>query len=602
MQDKLNELLKKYWGYDAFREGQLEIIESIVSGEATLSVMPTGGGKSLCYQLPAIYMEGTAVVISPLISLMKDQVDTLVQMGVRAAYINSSLSEKEKKQNLAKAWNGELDLLYIAPERFEYDYTIEMLKSIKISFFVIDEAHCVSHWGHDFRPAYGQLSRLKDLFPSIKTHSFTATATKNVCSDIVSLVYGQHPKTRISSVDRENLSYSVAPRASKMGQIVDVLNKHRGEPGIIYCLTRKEVDAVVAKLNSKGFDAIGYHAGYGDAARKKHQDMFVNEKIDIVVATVAFGMGVDRSNVRWVIHTAMPKTLEHYQQETGRAGRDGLKSYCYLFYGSNEYRLQRGWVEDSPNAEVMIKKLNSMYDYCQSFACRHKKLVEYFDQQYVLPSCEACDFCNGEVETAENSNEISKSIALCVEEIYEHCGYGFGVKHISDILRGADTDKIRDKGHDSLSSYGQLKDEDSFFISDAIEQLINFKVLERTGKYNVIGTGSYFSLLFNDELDISLGKQKKQTKVKKSTFMDSLSELDVDKDLFELLRKKRQQIARKKGVPAYLIFTDKSLLDMAVRVPCDQTSFLTINGVGEQKARQYGSIFTQIIRAHAEGV
>lgn len=596
----LYRILKTFWGYDEFRDFQFEIISSIINGQDTLNIMPTGGGKSLCYQLPAIYMKGTAIVFSPLKSLMKDQVDSLIQMGVRAAYINSSLTEKEKKANLAKAWRGELDLLYIAPERFEYDHTIEMLRSIDISFFVIDEAHCISHWGHDFRTAYKSLAKLKDYFPNTKTHCFTATATMNVRADIVSLLYEKEPHERIASVDRENLTYTVRQRNRKIDQIVDVLDRHKDEAGIVYCLTRKEVEEVSAKLNAKGFDTVPYHAGFSDKARKKHQDLFVNENANIIVATVAFGMGVDRSNVRWIIHTAMPKTLEHYQQETGRAGRDGLASRCYLFYGGNDYRIHKHWIDDSANSDVMLKKLNAMYDYCQSFACRHKKLVEYFDQQYSKKSCSSCDYCMGDYQIADNSEEIAKAIIACVDEIHGYCGYGFGLKHVADILRGADTQKIRDKGHDKLLSYGVLKGESSSFISDSIAQLISHSVLERVGEYNVIALGNNYADFSNGAISIGLGRQKVLKKAKKSTFKESLSNDDIDTALFEKLRAKRTQLAKKKRVPAYHIFSDKTLMEMVVRVPCDIDSFMTVSGVGEKKAKMFGTIFTRLIYEHME--
>jgi ATP-dependent DNA helicase RecQ len=589
-------LLKQYWGYEAFRPLQRDIIGSIVTGESTLSVMPTGGGKSLCYQLPALQIKGTAVVISPLIALMKDQVDRLCELGIRAAYINSSLAEAERKKIIAQTWAGEFDLLYMAPETFQTEYVRSMLTSVDVSYFVVDEAHCISHWGHDFRPAYKQLALIKKLFPGKAVHAFTATATPSVSQDIVSLLYDKQPCSRVAPVDRTNLTYTVKPRRKKMEQLREVLDRHQGEPGIVYCLTRNEVEEVTAALNAMGYDAVAYHAGFSDELRRKHQELFVNEERNIMVATIAFGMGVDRSNIRWIAHLGMPKTLEHYQQETGRAGRDGLPASCYLFYGGNDYYLHKKWIEDSTNRDVMTQKLDQMYTFCQTCGCRHKRISEYFGQKYDTQNCGACDYCQGDYEVHNDSAEIAAKIATCVEELCRWSGYGFGAAYVADVLCGADTQRLRDNGHTALSSYGCLSDCSRAFVRDALELMVLEDVLERSEEYKALTPGYRAEEALDGSLEIRFSAERKQMKKETPTRFRQSLEQDTDAALFEILRKTRRELAR--GKPAYHVFSDRTLAHMAALKPVNAAEFMEVSGVGEQKCRQYAQAFTTVIREY----
>ena len=386
-------VLKKYWGYNSFLPLQKETISSILNDTDSLTVLSTGGGKSLCFQLPSLLKDGMAVVISPLISLMKDQVDDLQNMGIDSYYLNSSLSLKEQKSIMELIQKRKVKLLYISPERLENWGTLNLLSSIEISFFVIDEAHCISHWGHDFRKSYRNLKIIKERFKDIGLHAFTATATEKVQSDMIEQLNLISPNIYIGPVDRPNLVYQIIPRREILSQIIEVLEKHRNEAGIIYCLRRRDVDEISRELLNNGIDNLPYHAGMRDSTRRKVQEKFANGRVNIIVATIAFGMGIDRSDIRFVIHAGMPKSIEHYQQETGRAGRDGLSASCYMFYSDADYSLWSYFAEKSPNREVMMEKLDDIYSFCISPQCRHKMLSNYFGQNYPKKSCGACDYC-----------------------------------------------------------------------------------------------------------------------------------------------------------------------------------------------------------------
>ncbi|MCK5287647.1 MAG: ATP-dependent DNA helicase RecQ, partial [Candidatus Omnitrophica bacterium] len=361
---QIYELLNRVWGYKSFLHLQEETISSMLDGEDSLTLLPTGGGKSLCFQLPALLKEGMAVVISPLISLMKDQVDNLKDMGISAACLNSSLSNQQQSLIIEQIYQRKIKLLYISPERLRNDVTIELLKAVVVSFFVIDEAHCVSHWGHDFRADYRNLNIIKDIFSDVSVHAFTATAVKEVQIDIIEQLKLINPKVHVGSVDRPNLIYRVLPRKIIVKQITDVLTKHDNEAGIVYCLRRKDVDKISSDLKKLGIDNVRYHAGMSDKERHISQERFTSEEVNLIIATIAFGMGIDRSNIRFIVHAGMPKSIEHYQQETGRAGRDGLSAYCYLFYGGGDYRLWSFFAQKSSEREVLIRKLRSIYNFC----------------------------------------------------------------------------------------------------------------------------------------------------------------------------------------------------------------------------------------------
>jgi len=392
-ENSYHKILKDFWGYHSFLPFQEEIISSILAERDTLSVLPTGAGKSLCFQLPALIKKGMAVVISPLISLMKDQVDDLRKIGIDAYYLNSSLTVERQKKIIALIREEKVKLLYISPERLEKKKTINLLKSVNISFFVIDEAHCISQWGHDFRLSYRNLKIIKKEFPKLKIHAFTATATPRVQLDINQELGLENPEIFIAPVDRQNLIYWISPRKFILDQIIKILEKHPQEAGIIYCLRRRDVDNLSKDLLDQGIDNVPYHAGLKDEERKNSQEKFIKKETNLVIATIAFGMGINRPDIRFIIHAGLPQSIEHYQQQTGRAGRDGLSANCYLFYSEADYQLWRFFAEKSPNTKIMVEKLNDIYNFCLQPNCRHKMLSNYFGQKYGKKSCQACDYC-----------------------------------------------------------------------------------------------------------------------------------------------------------------------------------------------------------------
>ena len=599
MQQRMYDVLKRYWGYGSFRPLQKEAILSILEERESLTVLPTGGGKSLCFQLPALLKDGMACVISPLIALMKDQVDGLKDMGISAAYLNSSISLTEERAVIDSIRMGKIKLLYISPERLQKETMIRLLKSAGVSFFVIDEAHCISHWGHDFREDYRNLGIIKKTFAGIKIHAFTATATGEVREDIIEQLAFNDPAIQIGSVDRPNLIYRVMPRVTIIKQITDVLERHPNEAGIIYCLRRDDVENVSAKLNGLGFKNLPYHAGMADSARHLHQDRFVREEVDIIVATVAFGLGIDRSNIRFVIHAAMPKTIEHYHQETGRAGRDGLASYCYMFYGGMDYRTWKFFLENSPNRDAMMVKLGAIYNFCTRPECRHRIFANYFGQPYKRTSCEACDYCLNELEMIEDPLPLGRKILSCVAGVRERGGFGFGADHIANVLKGNALDRIIGRGHQNLSTFGIMPEASIPFIRYMIEQLIGQGFLLREGEFStLLVTPSGRELLSGNATPIlvkpMIAAKKKEIK-KKAREKKEKDWAGMDQKLFRLLRKKRAELAGKQGVPAYIIFGDKSLKDMALIKPATREAFATVFGVGEHKLKIYAETFIRVI-------
>ena len=598
--DKIAAVLRKYWGYTSFLPLQEETISSILAGRDTLTMLATGGGKSLCFQLPALIKEGMAVVISPLISLMKDQVDGLKDMGIAAAVLNSSLAPEEQGRVLGRVEDGKVKLLYISPERLQQERTRQLLQSVPLSFFVIDEAHCISHWGHDFREDYRNLRIIKETFNPISVHAFTATGTEEVQKDILEELRLENPKTHIGPVDRPNLTYRVRPRAQIISQVTDFLKKHAGEAGIIYCLRRDDVDTLSARLNALGFKNLPYHAGLDDDTRRLHQDRFAREEIDVMVATIAFGMGIDRSNIRFVIHTAMPKSIEHYHQETGRAGRDGLPASCYLFYGGSDYLTWKSLLEESPHKEVMLDKLQRLYHFCSQPHCRHRVLANYFGQNYEKASCEACDYCLNELEMVENSLIVGQKILSCVYRVHQVSGIGFGAGHIANVLKGNQNDQVETWGHHGLSTFGLMADESVAFIRYMIEQLIGQGFLRREGEFSTLSLTDSAKKILKGELTPILVKPlvaaKKKEITQKGRKKKEEEWAEIDQDLFQVLRGKRAELARTQGVPAFIIFGDKSLRDMARIKPTTREAFATVYGVGDYKLRTYADAFIEVIR------
>jgi ATP-dependent DNA helicase RecQ len=599
---QIKRTLKTYWGYTSFLPLQEEAISSILDGRDTLTMLATGGGKSLCFQLPALLKEGLAAVVSPLISLMKDQVDGLKDMGIPAECLNSSLSAEEQRSIRNRVRKGEVKLLYLSPERLQTEGTIGLLQSVPLSFFVIDEAHCISHWGHDFREEYRKLGRIKQTFAPAPVHAFTATATAEVRRDILEQLRLQNPQSHIGPVDRPNLTYRVRLRTRIVAQVAELLKKHADEPGIIYCLRRDDVDVLSEQLNALGFRNLPYHAGLPDETRRTHQDRFASEKVDIMVATIAFGMGIDRSNVRYVIHTAMPKSIEHYHQETGRAGRDGLPASCYLFYGGGDFIVWKSLLADSPHREVLLDKLQRLYRFCAQPDCRHRVLARYFDQNYEKASCGACDFCLNELEMVEDPLTAGQKILSCVYRVQQAGGLEFGAGHVAEVLKGNRTEQVEKWGHQNLSTFGLMAGESVPYIRHLVEQMIGQGYLRRGGDFSTLSLTDSAREVLRGETAPVLAKPllaaKKKDIARKSRQKKAEEWAEADPELFSLLRLKRTELAQRQGVPAFVIFGDKSLREMARSKPVTREAFAAVYGVGDQKLRAYWEAFTEVIREY----
>jgi ATP-dependent DNA helicase RecQ len=605
-------VIRRHWGFETLRPLQAAAMRTVLDGRDSLLVLPTGGGKSLCYQAPAIVRGDTTVVISPLISLMKDQVDGLRGCGVSALQLNSSLSTEEQRAGERAVLEGKIRLLFASPERLATGAFRSLLKQINVRRFAIDEAHCISHWGHDFRPEYRQLGELKKLFPQASIHAFTATATQQVRGDIVSQLGLNAAEILVGNFDRPNLFYNVVPRYNEYEQAFEVLKRHKGEAGIIYCLRRRDVDEMTEALKRAGINALPYHAGMEGPERKRVHDLFSDEKCDVVVATVAFGMGIDRSNIRYVLHTGMPKSIEHYQQETGRAGRDGLEAECVLLYSAGDATLWKKIMQksvgesetpvDPEYLENVYRHLADMENYCRPVTCRHRSLVEYFGQNYDSENCGACDLCTGESEPLPEAQTVAKKILSCVYRVNE----SFGIAHVAAILRGADTAAIRERGHDKLSTYGLLKDHSQRELADWVGQLVGLGLVDQTaGEYPILKLNSRSWEVMKDQRPVRLRYTPGHEKARaadgaareggKRSKAEAASWEGVDRDLFEALREVRLKLAEARGVPPYLVFGDATLRDLARVRPSSLEKFQGIYGIGEAKFRDFGQVFFQAL-------
>ena len=608
--------LARTWGYASFLPLQAEAVRAVLDGRDSVVVLPTGGGKSLCYQVPAVHLHRLAVVVSPLIALMKDQVDALRQAGVAAAYLNSSQRRDERAAVERDLLRARVTLLYVAPERLAAPGFAEALRRVDPAFFAVDEAHCISQWGHDFRPEYRQLRVLRETFPERAIHAYTATATPPVRADIVAELRLRDPELLVGPVDRPNLVYRVEPRVDRLRQVLAVIDRHRGQAGIVYCIRRAEVDELSRALVRRGLRAVPYHAGLADAERRVNQDAFVAERADIVVATVAFGMGIDRSNVRYVLHAGMPKSIEHYQQEAGRAGRDGLEAECVLLWSGADYGLWRSVLESEPaTPPEAVRKLGQILGFCQDAVCRHRALVGYFGQAYAPPGCGACDVCLGEIAVADDSPAIARKILAGVAALRGR----FGAGHVAEVLAGASTERIRALGHDRLAVHGTLGDVDRQQIRAWIDQLLGQGHLERSGgEYPTVGLTPSGARIVRGEAEAGpLSRPRRPAAVARggpggpgrrprAPAASGAAPLGLaprgpeDRDLFETLRAVRRALAEERGVPPYVIFSDASLRDMAGAQPLTPAALLEVKGVGEWKCREFGERFLAAIRAHVE--
>jgi len=584
-------ILERHWGYSGFLPLQREAIAAALGRRDSLVVLPTGGGKSLCFQAPAVRLPGTAIVVSPLISLMKDQVDALVDRGVAAGCLHSGQTTEERDATVERLLAGAMDLVYVSPERLMTDGFLGFARRLTVSFVAVDEAHCVSMWGHDFRPEYRRLGRLKQAFPGVAIHAYTATATETVRTDIIAQLRLEDPKLLVGSFDRPNLVFSVERRTDVLRQVRDVLDRHPSESCIVYCIRRADVDDLAERLRKAGYRAAPYHAGLSDELRRSTQEAFAREEVDTIVATVAFGMGIDKSNVRAVIHAAMPKSLEHYQQESGRAGRDGLEAECVLLYGDGDYSVWKYIIEQSTVEEAVRigrAKLGDMAAYAGGVTCRHRALVGYFGQTLEGESCGACDVCLGDLELMDDALVVSQKILSCVYRLDER----FGGDYTAGVLGGSRDKRVLAAGHDRLSTYGLLAAHPKRQIRDWIEQLVAQGCLVKAGEYNVLALTERGWGAMRGEWTPRLLQAAERAAARPRG--DSWK--GVDRALFDRLRDLRRQIASERGVPAYIVFGDAALRDMARRRPSSVDGFLAVHGVGAAKAEQYGRRMVAAIR------
>ena len=609
--EALRDIVRRHWGFQSLKPLQEQAMQAVLQGRDTLVVLPTGGGKSLCYQAPAVARGDTTVVVSPLIALMKDQVDSLHACGVPAIQLDSMQTAKEKFVHEQDVREGKMRLLFVSPERLVLTDIYQLLRQINVRTFAIDEAHCISHWGHDFRPEYRQLNRLKEHFPGASVHAYTATATERVRRDIIEQLRLAEPAVLVGNFDRPNLTYRVVFRNELLNQVEAVIARHPRQAGIIYCIRRLDVDELAANLQKKGHKVLPYHAGMTPEERKKTQEAFATEQCDIIVATVAFGMGINRSNIRFVLHAAMPKSMEHYQQEIGRAGRDGLEAECVLLYSGADFATWKWILEQSakepgvpadflPNA---LKHLNDLDRYARGAACRHKALVEYFGQQYTNESCGACDLCLGDTEPVADALLIAQKILSCVARVKER----FGIGHVSSVLRGENTEGINRWGHAQLSTYGLLADRRKPDLRNWIYQLIGQGVLVQEDLQLSSGNSVPILKLNEASWEVMRGKrqvrllqpvQRKKGEKAHKAEVDAASWEGVDEELFEVLRALRRDIASERSLPPYVIFHDSVLRQLARVRPASLTDMRLISGIGDAKLRDIGQRVLNVLDEH----
>ncbi|MEZ7890919.1 MAG: DNA helicase RecQ [Candidatus Wallbacteria bacterium] len=605
MYEDPHKILQQHFGYSKFRDGQQEIISAIISGRDALGIMPTGAGKSLCFQIPALMFKGTVIVISPLISLMKDQVEALRQAGLPAAFINSTLTGRERKEIENDALEGKYKLIYMAPERLENPEFLKFLNDISVSMVTVDEAHCVSQWGHDFRPSYLKIPNMIEMLAQKPIISaFTATATPIVKNDIMQLLKLNNPVTVVTGFDRKNLYFEVNKPSSKSEFTLDYVRKNSGKSGIIYCITRKLVESVCDILNSNGIPAVRYHAGLSQKERSEAQEKFIFEDAGIIVATNAFGMGIDKSNVRFVLHYNMPKNIESYYQEAGRAGRDGEKAECILLFSGQDIIMNKFLIENSDRDKEKsggersdksgeLRKLSQMVDYCSTTSCIRRYVLNYFGENHTYESCGNCGSCLSAPAELTDMTECCRKILSCIKLMGER----FGRTFVSEVLRGSNPERSSEFGFNRLSVYGALKEYSQDFIKDTISALADAGYIKvDSSQYQTLSLSfkALNSLNTGEKILIKAAEIKSKSKAKAKT--KTAPQSAGDSNLFDRLRALRRDLALKQRVPPYLIFSDAALNSMCQLLPSTDEDFLEVNGVGRRKLEQYGEIFMDEIK------
>lgn len=594
--ENLIENLKKYFGYDSFREGQEEIISHILQGDDVLGVLPTGGGKSICYQLPALMMGGVCLVISPLISLMKDQVDSLLENGIPASFINSSMTKKEYTEALSSIASGKTKIVYVSPERLENQFFIDFIKSINISFVAVDEAHCISKWGHDFRPSYKLIPELYQILgDDLQITAFTATATKEVREDIVENLKLVNPFVKVTGFDRENLLFEVRKPKDKFAFLKSYLKDHKDQAGIIYASTRKTVEAIYRYLKKEKFSVTYYHAGLADSEKKVNQEDFIFDRKNIIVATNAFGMGIDKSDVRFVIHYNMPQDMESYYQEAGRGGRDGEKSDAILLYSGQDIVINKFLIRQTNNFEQernKLKNLQIIINYVNTSECLRKYILNYFGQE-AEDSCKACSNCLSEFKKIDVTVD-SQKILSCIYRLDQR----YGVSTVVACLKGSKSADAKRKNLESVSTYGIMKNESQKYIKDLVEALIADGYISVRGlEYPILKlTEKSKEVLFGEKKVYIKEIQRDEKLIKKEKSSDIYDRDDYDQALFSRLKKLRLELSKRRNVPPFIIFSDASLKDMSIKKPKSEEDFLEVKGVGNKKLIQYGDLFLAEIK------